>query len=173
MNWTWSQEIKSILRFADVNLQCKSYGPLRTTPRVCSCMVFWWGLPWSGLLHDLLHHSPHPLLCSFCIIYPGLLLASQHHVLSHLCDINHATPLSFFVNVIVRSVGSEILEHSISYLTSPYHMQYDLEQVSLASGYLLSHLLNRNGDGVKWWSNKCTHFKGLLWGLNVLTHTSI
>ena len=173
MNWTWSQEIKSILRSADVNLQCKSCGPLRTTLRVCSCMVFWWGLPWSGLLSDLLHHSPHSLLCSLCIIHPGLLLASQHRVLSHLCDINHATPLSFFTSVIVMDVGSEILEHSISYLSSPYYMQYDLEQVILASGCLLSHLLNCNGDDVKWEFNKCTHFKGLLWELNVLTHTLI
>lgn len=120
-------------RVAGAHLPRKSCGPLRITPAEvflgldrCHLTQFAPAPPFSlRSLHNI--NTPWT---------PGF----QHHSLCRLWDINHATPLSPFINVTVR-VWALTLERPISYRSSPCYMQYDLGQVSLASwGYAFSRL---------------------------------
>ena len=56
----------------------------------------------------LIYFNTHTtLFFMLCIIHPGLLLASQPHVLFHLWDINYVSHLSFFFSVMDRDIGSD------------------------------------------------------------------
>lgn len=103
-----------------------------------------WAFPWwCSFLFSLLYPFPPSYL--FLPHNPSWLLpVSQHHVLSHLWDIKGPIHLSSSISVMVWGVGLRP-ECSISYLGSPNHEQYDLEQATLASGY---HFVF---SFVKWW----------------------